>query len=397
MPSFSQSGWALATMFAVAACGGRTLDGLELVFSSNGGAAGASAIDSTTSGGGGRAGAGPSIGPPLDDAGALGMGSDAAGGRAGSTVLDAALGRDAVVGNCPNALTGDVLDPDQVYLAGTLSEGACYRDAIAHYACPNTAVTGFDCYFDGNVSAYGTSPTALIRPTDGRLVYTNTFESVVREFHCDACPYVQGGTYPDRPLENDAVVPTDCKLAEGRASFFVSPKGELIYYCVDVHQWRDRTHRLVYADSGTDPLIHVGYKDLGLTRTRVIDLVSGKTAPVKGLEDVRIDAIRTDRSVGFIIAIRPKDPMAPEELWELDATGAMKLRGRYPPAPPSTREQDFQAQLEPGGALVQFAAGMATFEDVIIRRTIEGSSEVVYTEARGPLVKIHISGLITGP
>ena len=50
-----------------------------------------------------------------------------------------------------------------------------------------------------------------------------------------------------------------------------------------------------------------------------------------------------------------------------------------------------------GGALLQIASGPMVLEDTIVRRQVQGSSQVVYDEATMPLVKIHISYLITGP
>jgi hypothetical protein len=43
------------------------------------------------------------------------------------------------------------------------------------------------------------------------------------------------------------------------------------------------------------------------------------------------------------------------------------------------------------------ANGPRIVHDAIVRREIGGVSEVVYTEANDPHVKIHISGLLTGP
>jgi hypothetical protein len=37
------------------------------------------------------------------------------------------------------------------------------------------------------------------------------------------------------------------------------------------------------------------------------------------------------------------------------------------------------------------------FVDVIVRQEVGGTSDVVYSEATNPVVKIHVSTLITGP
>jgi hypothetical protein len=337
------------------------------------------------SGAGGRAGVGPTGGARPD------AGEPGAGGRAGRDA--GVVGTGGGAGDCAGALTGDVLDPDDIYLAGTLQEGACYRDALANWACPNSAVTGFDCYFDGN-AAGGTRPSAQIRPTDGRLIYTNTFEELIREFHCDLCPYLQGNAYPEHPLANDTVVPTDCELSQGRVAFLVSPTGVIVYYCPGAREWRDLSHKFIHSDDGSDPLLHLGYQNMALKQKAVVDLGLRSATPIKGLPNGPWDAIRAEPSGSFIVAIRSTE--TPESLWGIDKSGEATLRGQYPPLPASTSLPS-QGQLEPGGALVQFAEGPGVFEDVIVRRTIDGRSDVVYSDARGPLVKIHISGLITGP
>jgi hypothetical protein len=87
-----------------------------------------------------------------------------------------------------------------------------------------------------------------------------------------------------------------------------------------------------------------------------------------------------------------------EELWEIAADGAATLRGAFPSLPAgATGVQGYSSKLDGCGALVQIGYGVATFEDVIVRREVGGASELVYTETSNPLVKIHISGLVTGP
>jgi hypothetical protein len=99
---------------------------------------------------------------------------------------------------CEKAQRGDIFDPSEVYLSGTLAEGTCELDAVAHWSCPNVAAVGFDCNFDGNA----VTMSAYVRPTDGRIVYANMFEDVIREFHCDGCPHHNGlRPYPARPLQ----------------------------------------------------------------------------------------------------------------------------------------------------------------------------------------------------
>ena len=161
-----------------------------------------------------------------------------------------ALGGDAGTGGyapechgAAAAVTGDLFDPDQVYLVGTLIEGGCGRDAVAHWGSPDSAVVGFHCHVDER--------SARIRPTDGRLLYTNVFEDLLREFHEDDWPSPDS-VYPDAPLDNDTVLPTP-PCTDGLdplAGFLVSPTGTVLHRCrSDAATWYDETGRVAYAES----------------------------------------------------------------------------------------------------------------------------------------------------
>jgi hypothetical protein len=59
--------------------------------------------------------------------------------------------------------------------------------------------------------------------------------------------------------------------------------------------------------------------------------------------------------------------------------------------------QSVGQQLLPNGVLFEMGDDRATVDDVIVRREIGGATEVVYTEADLPNVKIHISAFVSGP
>jgi hypothetical protein len=303
---------------------------------------------------------------------------------------------------CEKALIGDVFDPGEVYLAGTVEEGVCSRGAIAHWSCPNVGAVGFDCDFDGNSSGNFSNSaglTAYVRPTDGRLVYTNlTTEAFVREFHCDDCPYDSPGkAYPEKPLANDVILPKDCDLAGPFPEFFVSPNGMVLYYCPATKTWRDNGGLHTYVESN-DPLLHVGYGDLGLTATRIVDLESGKAIPIVGFggaqSAVAIRAVPPDK----FWVVEPRDTLSQSvDLWEIDGAGMSRRVFQYAPAPTYVTWLSQRGRLDKSGAFFQLASRQGTFEDIIVRRDMQGGSDVVYTETTNPLVKIYISGLITGP
>lgn len=280
-----------------------------------------------------------------------------------------------------------LLDPAEVYLVGTLSEGSCGRDALAHPSRPDVAVVGFDCYFDSRSA----------RITDARvLVYENTFEDVVREFECDGCPaWTPPDPYPAVPLANDPIVRTrPCIRVQ---TFLVSPGSELLYRCEDFAWYRDestpvalpdRTYPVRYGRAGS-VLLDAGYRTL-----EVFDLGAGTGIRVT-TPDCERRAVRALEPSGFGIVFSCGSSDASWlELWTVGDDGDLALVGRYPPPPGGYR--DGAEALAADGALLHITRG-PDFDDAVVRRTIGGVSEVVYSESTLPPVRLHISGLVTGP
>ncbi|KYF60541.1 hypothetical protein BE11_11725 [Sorangium cellulosum] len=340
-------------------------------------------------GGDGEAGGGG------DSRGVAEVGVEAGGdGGAGAGGGDAGGGAPDCSG-ASAAVTGDVLDPHQVYLAGTLSEGSCGRDAVAHWSSPGSAVVGFDCHVDER--------SARIRPSDGRLLYTNVFEDLLREFRCDDCSF-RGNDYPEAPLDNDPVLLTP-PCADGLApltGFLVSPAGAVLYRCrSDEATWYDESGRVAYADP-EDPLLHLGHGDLALAARSVVHLATSASLPITGLPGDRLlHTVRARAPDSFLLVLeseRPTDDGSSQELWQVDGDGAATRLGAFPPLPAgAVQVSAYTSKLDGCGALLQFGGGTGVLEDVIVRRHIGGASEVVYTEAADPLVKIHVSSLFTGP
>jgi len=328
---------------------------------------------------GGRDNAGHTAGAgPNTSGGTSGVGGAAhgEGGRGGA-------GGDPLA--CEDALTGDLLDPNRVYLAGTLSEGACYRDALASIACPNVAATGFDCAFDAKRAQIA---------SNGRLIYVNTFEERLREFHCDNCPLTDTlhMQYPVRPLVNDPLLSDVCPKQLATLQFFVAPEGATMYRCVG-SPWQELGGSRTYAPPPDDDLLHLGYGGLALTQKRVLNLDSGAAADIVSLPaGAERLAIRARPSESFWVALSAQES---QELWEIDALGNGQRLGNFPALPPGLNFSGNSA-LEASGALLTMTTGPGMFEESIVRRTIDGESRVVYGESSKPLVKIHISGLITG-
>ena len=83
-------------------------------------------------------------------------------------------------------------------------------------------------------------------------------------------------------------------------------------------------------------------------------------------------------------------------LFHVGVDGNLSKLGIYPVAPDGYNPLN-TARIDGCGALLQFASGPETFEDAIIRRDTDFNSDVVYTESYEPLIRLHISNLITAP
>ncbi|KYG05079.1 hypothetical protein BE21_42995 [Sorangium cellulosum] len=338
--------------------------------------------DVSTAGGGDGATAGA----------AGGAGGDGGGGEGGG---DGEGGAGPECDGAPVTLTGDVLDPGQVYLDGTLEEGACYMSAVAHWSTPSSAVVGFPCHFDGR--------NAQIRPTDGRLIYLDSEDDVLLEFRCEGCPY-DGGEYPLGPRANDPVLPTPPCEEDILAytHFLISPEGAVLHRCrVDAPTWYDPSGNEVYADPDS-PLLHLGHGGLALTERSVVDLATSASTPIVGLPERKVHTVRAKAPDRFLVVIDEEADRPPEEsrqeLWEVDGTGTATRLGAFPPLPAGVLSvYAIGAKLDACGGLLQIGEADDDSSDVIVRREIGGASEVVYTEATEPLVRMHGASLITGP
>jgi hypothetical protein len=164
-------------------------------------------------------------------------------------------------------------------------------------------------------------------------------------------------------------------------------------------QWYDANGVLVYGNPD-DLLVHFGYANLALTEHSVVDLASASTLRIVGLPDTDVLAVRAVAPASFWVAVVGQGE-GTAELWQVNASGAASLVGAYPALPPGIEVSPFfphrSHALEATGALLHFGEGPAQLQDVIGRREVGGSSAVVYDEATGPIVQIHISSLVTGP
>lgn len=303
-----------------------------------------------------------------------------AGVDGGTTPRDAGVMTDAGVDGGPLVVdagftaTGQ-MNPDEVYIFGTLSEGACYRDAFSHWSTPNVAGVGMDCYFDER--------SAIIHPVDGLVRYRVYSDESLRTLVCDACPYT--GTYPQNPMANDPIIATACAPGTLR-QFRLAPDGTPFVKCGFGPLWQAPGVSLAVGD------VHSVGDGVVLAGMTVEDLRAG-TSVAYALPGTVLTARWRQADDAFIVAV---DNVA-AELWKVTRTGTTTLLGTYPSLPARAR-QPSSSRLDAAGNLFQFARDSDLgFNDLIVRRDLTGGSTIVYDEQTNPLVKIHISALVTGP
>jgi hypothetical protein len=282
---------------------------------------------------------------------------------------------------------GDVFDPGEVYLVGTVSEALCGHDAIAHWSTPNVGSTGFECYFDEH--------SAALRP-DGRLLYKNSFEDNLREYHCDACAFNGAGTYPSMVLVNDPQVAAACTGANLLPQFKVSPEGAVLHRCNGTPTlWRDSAGATIFTAGATEDVVALGASGWLLTSKQVVNTQAGTAVPLLTVPTgVAFFGARWNPPDGFLVAL---NNAGTAQLWRVNTSGAGTLVGLYPALPPNVAQFFTSAAMDRGGRLFGMTTIQGQFVDVIVRQEVGGTSDVVYSEATNPVVKIHVSTLITGP
>lgn len=288
-----------------------------------------------------------------------------------------------------------MFNPNEVYLFGTIEEGLADREAIAHWSTPNVESIGFN----------NASPPVIRR--DGSVLYVillvPELTEEVRMFRAD--PYERREEFPDQlfypnePYTNDPVIFTpsdgDCP---GVLTMLVRPNGTVAAQC---------SSQVIDASG----LIW----DQGLSSKRVLSITNDNTMLY---DDVFGYHVRTSTGVEYLVDI-PGDMvpgiavrLAPDdqsffatmriydephtELWNIDFRGNATYVGTYSEELPGY-ESLFCSKLDPN--LDLYCEGRdqsVVFTDVILRRSLTAPTELLYTEADDPKVKLHISYLMTG-
>lgn len=286
----------------------------------------------------------------------------------------------------PPDLTLQVFDPKQVYLFGTLSEGACFRDGVAPVLDPNRAAVGFSCD--------ASSSRVLVRPTDGRLLYTSYPRKGVLVFSCDGCVADAGlDSYPAMPETNDELIASPCADAGAfGTNFNVLPDGGVVQQCAE--SWLDERGQVVAPSAG--PIFAFGHAGTALRKDGILSLSDAQLHPFVGLTAPTLSTYRV-RADGYWVVVGSQTTTKQPELWHVGFDGTARQVGTYPALPPNQQSASLP-KLDDEGWLYEFARDATTaFRDTIVRRNVQGASEVIYDEITKPRLKIHISDLFTGP
>lgn len=342
--------------------------------------------------------------PSKSDAGSGGRdpdSDDTPGGNAGS--FDSAGSADAggdgpesagAGGGTGVVLTMGPLDPNEVYLLGTLRPGSSGWDALAHWSNPNRYTVGFSSEINDR----------SVQIWKGQLVYRSFVERGLRIFQPDLTSTLKADDldYPRDPERNDPILKTPPCSAEddGPLTFLTSPDDRLIYQCPDEAWYEDGEKVVDSMPAAEGRLLALGYDGVVLVdpisrRFAVMSLADGQQHILDANfpETYRPIAYRTAKDGFHIVAEREANDPTPE-LWLITPDGSASRVGSYPIPLDGINYQPYNAVLSGKDEL--FEPGYDASNDLILLRDLSGTSKIVYTEATDPRVKIHISWIFSG-
>ena len=310
------------------------------------------------------------------------------GGGAGTGGADTSGNSDASAGAGNAAATGSLseLNPNDVYLLGQLN--AIYGwHALAHYSTPNTYAVAFPDQFDQfNLQIVGS-----------KLYYVDHSDFQLWQFEPDqVLSNVLVDQYPTNMKDNDVLIDTPpCNTTGGGLSNFTAgPEGNFVYVCFQGGNWYEAGEAVYRPDTG-EYLLALGYDHLALftgSNYIIADLMKRESHPIDNISI--ISNVRTVRAIpgGFLVIL--KNDSAQFELWEVHADGTDVLKGTYPPLPDGIEDAYLDERMTADGTRYHF--GTANSGDVLLRSTIDGLNDIVYSE-ESSLVKVRVAELVTGP
>jgi hypothetical protein len=344
----------------------------------------------------------------LFGSGGLGCGADErapllkashAHGGAGSTVEDGGLG------GADDSDAGDVsprgiFDPARVYLMGTLGLNGAY--VVADLETPDSYLGWFP------MSGF---PLWLITLHGSDLYYVASIGT--RRFEPEVSKSSPPGSIQrsDKPAKNDPLLPTppcDGKVAYegadgpviggGALANLTSPDENFIYSCPD-QGWFEAGVPILSGDLSLWALGHdrlaMTHRDNLIAGYGVMNLDTKQIIEVPAITDTPA-AVRASVD-GFHVVLAT---LAATTLLAVHADGSVATLGTYPGYGTYASISELKDAMR-SGVLTQddwlYQVVKSSTEYIVLRRTIAGESEVVYSTTEGHNVDATDSRLITGP
>jgi hypothetical protein len=299
-------------------------------------------------------------------------------------------------GETPSAGALASFDPAEVYIYGTLGPGGGGLDVVSTWQNPNIYAAGFP---------YDSPDERAFWVWKEQIVYIPYGGGGIRTFEPDVVSGQAGLNfdYPKGPEQNDPTLSTPPCLANdgGPRTFMASPDERLIYLCGD-DSWYEDGKPAFQPDGAVSEMLVFGY-DGWLLFDRsfpfIFNVAENQRYTPESWNTNRVTLSAWRAAVdGFDVVVKsPTDDDTPE-LWHIDFAAQATLIGTYP-LPPAELTDAWDLRLSASGELFEMRSNADALKDtdVIVRRTIDGESEIVYTEANDPRVKLHGSHLFTGP
>jgi hypothetical protein len=311
-------------------------------------------------------------GPLIVGDGAVEIAQD--GGQGGRSGAGGHSGSAAAPNKLPDyAIKG--FSQDKVYVIGVAGNEDDCHTVIADIMDPDHYDPAFECGFPFRVKVSANNVYY-------QFVTGNGLKQFVPDFDLNwGAPYGNDMT-PDVPCQSNLF-----------SGFVVSPKGRLIYACFP-KGWYELGGASVLED--TPEILALNDHNVIATKEGVMNLDDKILHPVGVLANA-YTGVRVHDDTFHIISNG--------HLLSIDAGGNVEMLGTYPPAYPGLNDgidtfhtTSTASILAPDDALIYAAnQGAAVLEEVLVRQTIDGDSDIVYSEVDSVVRLRNGSPLVTGP
>jgi hypothetical protein len=291
-------------------------------------------------------------------------------------------------------------DGNDILIWGTLSEGACYLDAVAPVTRPYAPQIGFDCYSNW---AYFTTPA--VSDPKGTFVYVDGGRTPHRpaSFVPDSWTWddtLQMWQYPSSGNQNDPWMPATACVSTDDVDDFVLQEatGAYAYACaLAPTDWHDASGAALvsgaklYAWNQSDVLLGT---DGNGASWYVWDAGTRQQHAVTGLPAGASVADARANQGGFWMALVPSSGGA-GQLWSISGGGGATKVTDYGPTPANAPTGHWGV-LDAKGAIYTHTAAS---NDVVVRYPPDGSQgTIIYQESDAPAkANTDANGYFLGP